>query len=401
MTRERERQTRRDQKGRILKKGEGQDKNGRYYYIYTDTSGNRRRMYNLNLMELRKAEKAIQKDIADGIDLSAAKRTLNEQFAIYLATKEIRESTRAHYVELWNRRVKNDIGTRKIIDLKKSDLQMFFKKLADNGYADSTIKTYCNNMIKPALELALDDDIIRKNPAKGCMKEYNRSPETKKALTVAEQEAFLDFVEKSEQFCIYYPLFVVMFSTACRRSEIIGLTWEDIDFEAKSISINHQLLYKNLGTGNAFHYAEPKSEAGIRTIPMTQKCYKALIQQKEIQLSLGIKHNVKVGELSNFVFTTLKSTPHNPGNLNNLLKNIVGQYNKKQAENTHMLPHITCHSFRHTGCTRLAESGVDPKTLQKFMGHSDISVTMNIYNHVDKERMEKEIRKAERNSNVI
>lgn len=116
---------------------------------------------------------------------------------------------------------------------------------------------------------------------------------------------------------------------------------------------------------------------------------------------LGIKHNVKAGNLSNFVFTTLKSTPYNPNNLNKLLKKIVEQYNKNQTDHTHMLPHITCHSFRHTGCTRLAESGVDPKTLQKFMGHSNINVTMDVYNHVDKTRMEKEIKKAEQKSNII
>ncbi|MBO5144883.1 MAG: site-specific integrase [Lachnospiraceae bacterium] len=408
MAKERERQTRKDQKGRILKKGEGQDKNGRYYYVYVDASGKRKRIYNMDLIELRETEQAIQRDIKDGIDINTAKRTLNEQFAIYLATKEIRNTTKADYMSLWNRCVKDDIGKRKLINIKKSDLQIFFKKLSDKGYSNNTIKMYCNNLIHPTLELALDDDIIRKNPAKGCMKEYNSGSKTKDALTVAEQQSFLEYVENSKTFDIYYPLFTVMFSTACRCGEIIGLTWNDIDFKSGYISINHQLVYKNCGGGCKFYCAEPKTESGKREIPITKKCCKALIRQKEIQMSLGIDHHKQTAGLSNFVFTTSNSTPYMPTSINNLLKNIVNQYNRKEEESAkkekrcaHLLPHISCHSFRHTGCTRLAENNIDPKTLQEFMGHADISVTMNVYNHVDKDRMKRELEKAELKSGII
>lgn len=408
MVKERQRTTRKDNRGRIFKKGEGQDKDGRYYYVYTDASGKRKRIYNTDLISLRENEQRIQKDLEDGIDISAANRTLNEQFDLYLSTKDIRQSSLAHYREYWNRCVKNDIGKRRVTDIKKADLQVFYKKLSDKGYADSTIRQFGVSMIMPTLEMALENDIIRKNPAKGCMKEYNGKVKTREALTVAEQQALMNFIEKSECYKIYLPLFTVMFSTACRRGEIIGLTWNDVDLKNKTISINHQLLYKDYGDGFKFHYSEPKTETGNRIIPMTPKCYKALIKQREQQFVLGIARDIEIEGLSNFVFTTLKGTPYIPANINNLLKKIVTQYNqnetmcaKREKREPRLLPHITCHSFRHTGCTRLAEGHIDIKTLQEFMGHSDIKVTMNVYNHVDNERMAKEVIQAVSNSNVM
>ena len=183
----------------------------------------------------------------------------------------------------------------------------------------------------PAFERVLDNDVIRKNPAKGCMKEYNGKNKTKEALTMAEQQALIEFVQKSERYSVYLPLFTVMFSTACRRGEIIGLTWNDIDFKNRTISIKHQLLYKNYGDGFKFHYSEPKTETGRRILPMTPNCYKALLKQREQQLILGIDKSIEVAGPSNFVFTTLSGTPYAPSNINNLLRAIVKQYNNQET----------------------------------------------------------------------
>ncbi|MDE7416930.1 MAG: tyrosine-type recombinase/integrase [Lachnospiraceae bacterium] len=128
---------------------------------------------------------------------------------------------------------------------------------------------------------------------------------------------------------------------------------------------------------------------------------------REQQLILGIDKSIEVAGLSNFVFTTLSGTPYAPSNLNNLLRAIVKQYNNqetvqaKEQKREPALLLISCHSFRHTGCTRLAEAHIDIKTLQEFMGHSDIKVTMNVYNHVDSERMTKEVIGAAVKSDVI
>lgn len=405
MIKERQRATRKDSKGRILRKGEGQDKTGRYYFVYTDLKGKRKRIYNLDLLELRQEEKELQKDIEDGIDSDTAQRTLNEQFELYLGTKKIKETTKIDYISKWNTHIHDTLGYKKLCDIKKSDIQSFYKKLSDLGLRDTTIQTYAR-ILQPTLESAVNDDIIRKNPAKNCINEYNEPSKVKEALTIEQQENLLNFVRES--YNAYYPIIAFALSTACRIGEIIGLRWNDIDLKNRTISIDHQLRYIKKDNGCEFVLNTPKSKAGVRTIPMTEKCYQALIKQREIQMMLGINHNLEVAGIKNFVFTTTAGKPYIPVAVNDALKRIVNSYNaieiekaKKEIREPKLLPKMSCHILRHTACTRLAECNVDIKVLQKFMGHSDIAMTMNIYNHVDSVRMKAEIEKAEQTSKVV
>lgn len=407
MIKERQRVTRRDTKGRILQKGEGQDKNGRYYYNYMDINGKRKRIYNTELTELRKAERIIQKNIDDGIDIDAGKRTLNEQFEIYLAYKNIKETTKLQYRGRWNAHIAKVLGDKKLNNIKKSDIQLFYKQLSDEGLKDTSIKAY-SHLLHPLLESAVNDDIIRKNPSKGCLQEYNNRPKERKALTLEQQDMLLDFIRTSKKFNKYFPFIMFALATACRKGEIIGITWDDIDMKNRTISINHQLRYISENGKAKYIVSSPKTETGIRDIPMTEKCYKALVMQKEYQLNNGIDHNLRKAGIGNFVFTTSSGTPYTPSNVNAFIENIVRTFNEAQQnkaiENNsdiQLLPHITCHTLRHTACTRLAESNIDIKVLQRFMGHADIKTTMNIYNHVDYMRMKTEIEKAERISRVI
>lgn len=407
MVKERQRATRKDAHGRILQKGEGQDKKGRYYYSYRDINGKRKRIYNTELMELRKAERIIQNDINDGIDIEAGKRTLNEQFEIYLAFKNIKETTKLQYRGRWNAHIAKVLGEKKLINIKKSDIQLFYKQLSDEGMKDTSIKAY-SHLLHPLFESAVNDDIIRKNPSKGCLKEYNNRPKTKEALTLDQQELLLEFIQTTKKFSKYYPFIMFALATACRKGEIIGITWDDIDLRNRIISVNHQLRYISENGKVKYIVSSPKTDTGIRDIPMTEKCYQALLLQKEYQLNNGIDHNLKKAGIGNFVFTTSSGTPYTPSNVNAFIDNIVRSFNEKQREKAieynstlQLLPHITCHTLRHTACTRLAENNIDIKVLQKFMGHADIKTTMNIYNHVDYMRMKTEIERVERDGGII
>jgi integrase len=407
MKNERERKARKDSRGRLLKKGEGQDKSGRYYYTYEGRDGKRHRIYNTDLIELREAAKQLQRDIEDGIDVDAGKRTLNEQFERYMMTKDIKESSKAFYRQLWEANIKDSIGRMKLADIKKSDLQIFYKSLKDRGLADGYIRNHYS-IINPTLELAVDDDIIRKNPCRGCMKEYTDKPKEKEVLTQDQQAAFLDYVKNSNIYDYYYPMFQFMFSTALRCGELIGLTWEDVDFENRTISINHQVVYKNYGDGYKNHCETVKRDASNRVLPMTQNCYKALIMQREYQFALGVDRDKETAGLKDFVFTTPRGCMESPSNMNRLiytLKRKFNEYELEQAKKENRKPNtineISCHTYRHTGCTRLAEAKMDVKSLQEFMGHSDIRMTMNIYNHVEGDRLKREVEEAEKKSNAI
>lgn len=106
--------------------------------------------------------------------------------------------------------------------------------------------------------------------------------------------------------------------------------------------------------------------------------------------------------MKGFVFINSRGMPILPFNFNNMLKNITRAYNKQESQaaakehrEPELLPHISAHILRHTACTRMAEAGIDPKVLQVIMGHADIGITMNIYNHTDSERIQGEMKKLE------
>lgn len=386
---------RKDNKGRVLQKGESQRKDGRYVYQYSDIYGKRKCVYANTLSDLRKQEKQINRDLDDNIDTVRAEITLNEQFDKYISLKtQIRNSTKQNYIDLWNGNLReNALGNKRLCDIKKSDILRFYNSLSERGLKYSTIKSF-NCMISPCLDLAVDDDIIRKNPCVGCLGEFNNDSAERISLTLQEQEEFLGFIRQSKVYSVHYPLIIFMIGTAVRCGEAIGLTWDDVDFENKEVNINHQLIYKKSGGTYGFYADNPKTDSGARTIPMTIEVFKALIEQRKNQLSKGWRTNVEIDGYRDFVFSTKNRNPVMPSAVNNLLLNIVNKYNSTVGEME--LPHISAHNLRHTGCTRMAEAGIDPKVLQYIMGHSKISVTMEIYNHISTERNRKEMDKMEK-----
>ena len=387
---------RKDNKGRVLQKGESQRKDGLYVFQYKDIAGKRKSVYANNLSDLRKQEKQINRDLEDNINTAGAEITLNEQFDKYISLKiQIANSTRQNYIDLWNGNLReNELGNKRLCNIKKSDILRFYNSLLERGLKYSTIKAF-NCMISPCLDLAVDDDVIRKNPCKGCLAEFRRDADERIALTVQEQEALLDFVRQSKVYSVYYPMIVFMIGTAVRCGEAIGLTWGDVDFQNREVSIDHQLIYKKSGGNYGFYADSPKTESGVRVIPMTRNVYKALMDQRQNQMSRGWRTNVEIDGYSDFVFSTKNGNPIMPGALNNTLLNIVNRYNHTSGRQIE-LPHISAHNLRHTGCTRMAEAGVDPKVLQYIMGHGRISVTMEVYNHVSPERNRNEMDKLEK-----
>ncbi len=394
---------RKDNRGRNLKEGESYRTDGRYSYRYTDAkTGKRHNIYASTLMELREKEKKIQNDLDDDIvtDASVKRMTVNTLFERYMESKKLKENTRANYVATWNNHAREDIGLMKVVQVKPSHVKLFYSKLSKAGYSRSMIKLI-HNMLYPCFEMAVDDNIIRKNPAKGGISEYGEPPKEKEALTPGQQEKLLRFVEESNIYKVYYPMLTIMIGTGLRAGELIGLTWSDVDMEKREIHIEQQLVYKNYGDGCQFHDSTPKTEAGVRTIPMSDDVCRAFIEQKKLNFLRGIRADVEVGGRYGFIFVTRSGRPLMPNGLNNALYNIVNAYNKeeqkaaeKEKRKADLMPHISAHSLRHTGCTRMAEQGLDMKVVQYVMGHSDVGVTMEVYNHITEQaRVEKEIAK--------
>ena len=378
-----------DNKGRILRTGEMQrSEDQRYIYRYNDLSGKRKTVYALTLAELREKEKKIERDLQDGIDSSKGNMTLNELFQVYMGTKtELRESTRCNYLAVWKNAIQESVlGNMKISQIKRIHIQSFYAGLIKQGLSENTIKLY-HSLIHPTLELAVDSDIIRKNPSKDCKKGISSTKKERGAMTRKEQKIFLGFIKDSNIYSVYYPMIIFALSTALRVGELTGLRWTDVDFKENVIHVRQQLIYKNLGDGCKFHIQDLKTEAGRRDIPLTENARKSLIKQKEFCLLLGkgIKQQ-KIDGINDFVFTNTQGKPYATNAINFILNNVVKAYNTKEIEQARkerrkaeLLPHISAHILRHTACTRLAESGLEPKVLQYIMGHTNVAVTLNIY----------------------
>lgn len=383
---------RKDNRGRVLKKGETQRNSSQYMYRWTDSFGNRKNIYASSLDELRKKECEIEKEIALGISRTTI--TLNEQIEIYFQIKgNLAKSTMSNYQYYYGHSIRNSkIGRMRVVDIKKSDILLFYRKLSDSGYSAGTIKIL-QKIIRPALQLAYEDNVILRNPADGCTRDYAEDVEKKYALTFDEEKEFLDRVQSRPRMRRYYPMYAIMLKTGIRISEMVGLTWDDVDMEKKEININHQIQYLFADGETKYCAGKPKTSAGKRIIPMTESIYKLFAEQKKIWFSTNRDTDYEIDGYRNFVFVShVTGRCMNHNSIRRMMRKIVTMNEEREIQ----LPNISPHILRHTACCRMAEAGCDIKVLQYLLGQTDIRTTMRVYNHVDSERVKREIGRMEK-----
>lgn len=403
-----------DFKGRNLKLGEDQQSNGRYRYRYTDKFGNRKSIYSWRLVKtdknpsgrrtsdlsLREMIRNIERDEEDGINSYEANSiSVYELVCKYLCTKNnIANSTKQSYIYLTDKHIKDTgFGKTTISNIKKSDVKKFYASLCEKNFSMSTIQIY-QSILFPAFQMAVDDNLVRLNPCKGCSKEYPRNglSSAKMPLTRKEQSELLKFVKYDKKYCIYYELIAFMLGTGCRLSETIGLTWNDINFETKTVSINHQILYKKTENGKFAYYASKPKNKTNREIPLQKEILNIMKEYKDKTYMVSKSNKYEVGGYSEFVFLNSKLKLYNQSFISKVLYGIQNRYNKnKDASHGDMImPNFTAHTFRHTFCTRMAENGIDIKVLQEIMGHKSITITMQVYNHIVGERKKNEVERV-------
>lgn len=387
-------QARKDSRGRALRKGEVQRaSDNRYMYTYTDPLGRRKFIYANDLATLREKEKQLMKDQLDGLDLYVAgKATINDTFDRYMSTKyDLRETTRSNYLYVWDHFIRDTFGKKKIAETKYSDILQFYLYLLNE--ADIALGTldsiHC--LLHPTFQLAVRDEIIRKNPTDGVIKEISKragkSRGVRHALTIEQQRAFMDYIANHPVYYHWWPLFTVLLGTGCRIGEAIGLRWDDLDFEKRVISINHSLVYYPVGDSrtSVLRVSKPKTAAGIRTVPMLDIVYDAFQMEREEQEETGA-NETEIDGMKGFVFVNRNGLAPNPQAINRTIKRIISSYNaeeiikaKKQRREPVILPDFSCHHLRHTFCTRLCENETNLKVIQSIMGHRNIETTMDIY----------------------
>ena len=365
----------------MLKDGESYRKSDNLYtYRYRDIRGKVKAVYAPDLKQLRVKEEAIQKEIDDGIDYAAGAVTVIELVEKYIALKEgVRYNTKVGYNFVLNLIKKEDFGYRIIREIKPSDAQKWFIKLHNDGRGYSTLTTV-RGVLKPAFQMAYEEDVIRRNPFDFIITKYvPNDSKRREALTEKQQEIWMDFIRNDRTYSKYYDEFVVLLGTGMRVSEFCGLTKKDLDFENRSIRVDHQLVRDRHSN---YYVEKTKTECGRRNIPMTNEVYDAL--QNILKKRPRLRKEMMVDGYSGFILIDKKKCPKVALHLENECKWAMIKYKKLHPDQP--LPHITPHVFRHTFCTNMVNAGMDVKVLQYIMGHSEIDVTLNIYTHMGYER---------------
>lgn len=368
---------RRDNKGRILRTGESQRKDLIYQYRYSDIRGKRRTIYSSNLSELRKKEAEILKQLSEGIDYAAVQITVIALVERYIRLKPgTRYNTKVCYKFVLNIIIKEDFGYRQIRDIKVSDAQAWMIKLHDDGRGYSTL-TSVRGVIKPAFQMAYNEDAIRKNPFDFKLVDVVPNDSQKRiALTDEQQEIWMNFIREDKTYSKYYDEFVVLLGTGMRVSEFCGLTKDDLQFSERRIRVDHQLVRER---GGKYYVEKTKTECGCRFIPMTDEVYRSLLNILERRKKVA--KEFIVDGYSGFLLLDKNDHPKVALHIENEMRWAMKKYSKLHPDKP--LPHITPHVFRHTFCTNMANKGMDVKHLQYIMGHSDVGVTLNVYTHAN------------------
>ena len=395
-------QKRRDSKGRILRTGERQKPDGSYIYTYKGKDGKNHYAYSWKLeptdklpsgkrteKSLREWEKEIQKTLNEDVAYHGGNFTVLELVEKHVSLRGgVRHNTKAGYQTVLNMLEKEEFGARRIDLVKTSDAKEWIKKLQkEDGRSYSSIHSI-RGVVRPAFQMAVEDDLIRKNPFDWELgKVIDNDSKKREAITLEQERAFLEFIKQDKHYSNYYEAMFILFHTGMRISEFCGLTLSDLDMENKRIYINHQLQR----TRDGIYYIErTKTGCGNRRIKMSNEvfeCFQKLIEKRKTPRKERV-----VDGLSGFLVLDKDENPCLALHWEHYFKYALAKYNRTHEEK---MPKITPHVCRHTFCTLMAKTGIKPNSLQYIMGHADIKVTLGYYTHFKANDAEEEMEKIE------
>lgn len=368
-------------KGKELGKGIYQRKDGKYSGRFEDRFGKRREVYGTTLKEVKNK---LALAIADNTKLRNVvepSTTLDEWYEKWMRVYKvpvIRANSKRHYETVYTKHIKPYLGNKKLTEITKLMVTDTINQVYKKGYQWETLNKI-RVLLIDMLNRAMEDDFLVKNPAKGVRLPVNRPQSEAKALTREDQA---DFFECSAG-TFYYNLFVVAINTGLRPGELFALTEKDIDLEKNEIKVTKTLLYQKLDGDEQkeFHIEEPKTKSSYRTVPINSFCKEAL--QKQIVLHKLICNNSPKEELEfpDLLFTTKFGTPLNSQIYMDAIKRIVDEVNLMR-DPLDAMEKFSGHSFRHTFATRCFEAGIPPKTVQAYLGHASLQMTMDLYTSV-------------------
>lgn len=389
-----------DLKGKELGKGISQRKDGKYCARYTDRFNKRQSIYGKTLKEVKnKLAKAIADDIRH-TNIINEKTTLDDWYVQWMDVYKkpvIRKNTKRHYEHIYKTKISPTLGKERLTDITKLKITSMINKLNEQGYQWETLHKV-KVLLSDMFDKAMEDEFVVKNPAKSVRLPKNKPAREIKALSKEDQETFFECASGT----FYNNLFIVAVNTGLRPGELFALTEKNINFAKGELYVTNTLLYQKLDGDEkkTFHLEDPKTYTSRRTVPINKICMSALLSQVRIHKILYNKSPYKNNlEFPNLLFTTRHCTPLNSVLYSAAIDKIVNEINLMR-DSLDKMESFSGHAFRHTFATRCFEAGIEPKTVQSYLGHASLQMTMDLYTSVfpDKKRME--IQKLDETMNI-
>ena len=387
-------------KGKECGKGISQRKDGRYTVRYVDELGKRHDKYFHTLSDARNWQKQANNapsPVPQDDFFVPSEMTVDTWFEFWITNiiGDLAPNTRRNYRERYRHNIQPVLGKMRLVDVKPMYCKIVLNRM-EATYAGSTIRqTYIamGTMFKSAVM----NGLINKHPMDGVR--FNkpvRAVDDINFLTVHEQEQFLAVAKRSHN----YLQFALILETGLRTGELIGLTWDAIDWERRTLTVNKTLEFRH--KQQEWRAGPPKTKHSYRTIYLTNRAYEILKEARE---------KWETGKKSDTLSKVLTYMDLRTGQENSfLMADLVfinyrtGEPAKNSSYDTHLyklcdeagIKRFCMHALRHTYATRAIESGMQPKVLQKLLGHASIKTTMDRYVHVTDDSLAKAVQQFEK-----
>lgn len=386
-------------KGKELGKGILQKKDGKYLARFTSRTGKRREKTFSTVPEARNWLDDARYEDRHGDYSVPSEFTVDQWFDFWInnIVCDLAPNTRRNYRERYQHNIQPVIGKLRIVNVKPMHCKKVLHDM-ESTYAGSTIKqTYI--AMGTMFRSAVLNDIIDRHPMDGVR--YTkpvRAVSDIKYLTVEEQTRFLATAKRSHN----YRQYALLLETGLRTGELIGLTWDEIDWNKRTLTVSKTMEYRH--KQGYWRAGPPKTLASYRTIPLTNRAYEILEElyneRDERKQSDALDQTLDYIDLMTGETKTL------------VMRNLVfinwrtGMPNKNSSYDTHLyklcdeagIKRFCMHALRHTYATRAIERGVQPKALQQLLGHASLQTTMDRYVHVTDESMLNAVRQFEENA---
>lgn len=378
-----------DLQGKEIGKGLSQRKDGMYMGRYVDQYGARHTFYDRDLKQLkRKLEKAKYESEYGlfGVASNVTLETWFEEFLKLYKVGKVKETTVYRIRQTFSPCKRESIGNMKLADIRAVHVQNLINALADEGFTYGTLNLL-KGLLKELFRTAMGNGLMAINPCDAVILPKREVYESR-FLTEEEQAMFLDV---ARDYC-HYDIFCFSLACGARIGEVLGLKWEDVDFEAKTLHIQRTLHYAKVNEKEKCHFffTSPKTKTSDRTIPLLPEMETILRRVQKEQLGNKRMYASKWHQEEPFedmVFTTKQGAPIRYGDVNRTIKTCVAKANLQEEEiaklenrEPFVLELFTPHCFRHTFITRCKANNVPYETIQPYVGHSTKEMTM-YYNH--------------------